>query len=110
MTETPFGDLDDFFALPRVSGLAVSPDGSRVVTTVSELSEKRTEYVTAIWELDPKGVASRRRLTRGAKGESAPAFTSSGDLLFIAVRPTDDDDKRPRRCGDFPRPAARLSR
>ena len=42
MTETPFGDLDDFFALPRVSGLAVSPDGSRVVTTVSELSEKRT--------------------------------------------------------------------
>jgi hypothetical protein len=33
MTETPFGDLDEFFALPRVSGLAVSPDGSRVVTS-----------------------------------------------------------------------------
>ena len=32
MTETPFGDLDDFIALPRVSGLAGSPDGSRVVT------------------------------------------------------------------------------
>ena len=72
MTETSFGDLDDFFALPRVSGLAVSPDGSRVVTTVSELGEKRTEYVTAIWELDPKGVAPGRRLTRGARGESAP--------------------------------------
>src|SRR3954470_5641814 len=102
MTETPFGDLDDFFALPRVSGLAVSPDGSRVVTTVSELSEKRTEYVNAIWELDPKGVATRRRLTRGAKGESAPAFTSSGDLLFIAVRPTDDDDKPPAALWSLP--------
>ena len=43
MTETPFGDLDDYIALPRVSGLAVSPDGSRVVTTVSELNDKRTE-------------------------------------------------------------------
>ena len=43
MTETPFGDLDDYFALPRVSGLAVSADGSRVVTTISELNEKRTE-------------------------------------------------------------------
>jgi hypothetical protein len=24
---TPFHDLDEFLALPRVSGLAVSPDG-----------------------------------------------------------------------------------
>ena len=56
MTETAFGDLDDYFALPRVSGLAVSPDGSRVVTTVSELNDKRTEYVNAIWEVDPEGV------------------------------------------------------
>ena len=102
MTETPFGDLDDFFALPRVSGLAVSPDGSRVVTTVSELNEKRTEYVTAIWELDPKGLAPGRRLTRGAKGESAPAFTSNGDLLFVAVRPTDDDDKPPAALWNLP--------
>ena len=40
MTETPFGDLDDYFALPRVSALAVSPDGSRVVTRISELNGK----------------------------------------------------------------------
>ncbi len=95
MTETPFGDLDDFIALPRVSGLAVSPDGSRVVTTVSELNEKRTEYVTAVWEIDPEGRRPARRLTRGAKGESSPAFTSDGDVLFVAVRPTEDDDKPP---------------
>ena len=53
---TPFHDLDDFIALPRVAGLAVSPDGSRVVTTVAELNDKRTEYVTAVWEItDPDG-------------------------------------------------------
>ncbi len=102
MTETPFGDLDAFFALPRVSGLAVSPDGSRVVTMVSELNEKRTEYVTAVWELDPEGRRPARRLTRGAKGESSPAFTSDGDVLFVAVRPTEDDDKPPAALWRLP--------
>jgi dipeptidyl aminopeptidase/acylaminoacyl peptidase len=102
MTETPFGDLDEYFALPRVSGLAVSADGSRVVTTISELNEKRTTYVASVWELDPKGRTPARRLTRGAKGESAPVFTASGDLLFIAVRPTEDDDKPPAALWHLP--------
>ncbi|WP_328358314.1 prolyl oligopeptidase family serine peptidase [Mycobacterium sp. NBC_00419] len=95
MTSGPFDDLDTYIALPRVSGLAVSPDGSRVVTTIAELNAKNTEYISAVWELDPAGVQPARRLTRGAKGESAPAFTAEGDLLFAAVRPTEDDDKPP---------------
>ena len=84
MTETastPFSDLDDYIALPRVAGLAVSPDGSRVVTTVTELNDKRTEYISAVWEVDPTGERPARRLTRGAKGESSPAFTAGGDVL-----------------------------
>ena len=99
---TPFGDLDDYIALPRVSGLAVSADGSRVVTTVAELNDKRTEYVTAVWEIDPAGQRPARRLTRGAKGESSPAFTADGDVLFVAVRPTDDDDKPPASVWRLP--------
>ena len=102
MTETPFGDLDEYFALPRVSGLAVSADGSRVVTTISELNEKRTAYVASVWELDPKGETPARRLTRGAKGESAPAFTANDELVFIAVRPTEDDDKPPASLWNLP--------
>src|SRR4051812_40154116 len=93
MTATPFDELDEFLALPRASGLAVSPDGSRVVTSITELNDKRTEFVSAIWELDPAGQQPARRLTRGAKGESSPAFTSDGDLLFVAARPTEEDDK-----------------
>lgn len=87
MATTSFDDLDQFLALPRVAGLALSREGSRVVTTIAELDETRTEYVTAIWELDPDGRRPARRLTRGAKGESAPAFTTDGDLLFVASRP-----------------------
>ena len=46
MTGGPFDELDDYIALPRVAGLAVSPDGSRVVTTIAELNPAKTEYVT----------------------------------------------------------------
>src|SRR6476620_4809655 len=99
---TPFQDLDEFLALPRASGLAVSPDGSRVVTSIAELNEKRTEFVSAIWELDPAGKQPARRLTRGVKGESSPEFTADGDLLFVAARPTDDDDKPPASLWRLP--------
>ncbi|WP_396906240.1 alpha/beta fold hydrolase [Mycolicibacterium phlei] len=99
---TPFHDLDDYIALPRVSGLALSPDGTRLLTTIAELNDKRTEYVSAVWELDPAGERPARRLTRGAKGESAPAFTADGDILFVAVRPTEDDDKPPAALWRLP--------
>lgn len=102
MTQTPFHDLDDFLALPRVSGLAVSPDGSRVVTTIAELNDKRTEFVSAVWELDPAGNRPARRLTRGAKGESAPAFTADNDLLFIAARATAEADPPPAALWRLP--------
>lgn len=102
MVTTPFDDLDEYLALPRVSGLAVSPDGSRVVTSIAGLNEKRTEFVTAVWELDPEGRKPARRLTRGAKGESSPVFTADGDLLFLAARPTDDDDKPPASLWRLP--------
>jgi dipeptidyl aminopeptidase/acylaminoacyl peptidase len=104
MTATAFDSLDDYLALPRVSGLAVSPDGSRVVTTVAELDDKRTEYVSAIWEVDPAGEGLARRLTRGANGESSPAFTVDGDLLFVSSRPTSE------KAGDADKPPASLWR
>jgi dipeptidyl aminopeptidase/acylaminoacyl peptidase len=99
---TAFADLDEYLALARASGLAVSPDGSRVVTSIAELNDKRTEFVSSIWELDPQGRRPARRLTRGAKGESAPAFTADGDLLFLAARPTGDDDKAPASLWRLP--------
>jgi dipeptidyl aminopeptidase/acylaminoacyl peptidase len=102
MATTPFDDLDEFLALPRASGLAVSPDGSRLVTSITELNEKRTEFVSAIWELDPEGRQPARRLTRGTKGESSPAFAADGDVLFVAARPSEDDDKPPASLWRLP--------
>ena len=94
---TAFDDLESYIALPRLSGLVLSPDGARLVTAVQTLDPKSTAYVTALWEVDPAGVAPARRLTRSAKGESGAAFTPSGDLLFTSGRPdpeaADGDDE-----------------
>jgi len=92
---TPFHALDPYIALPRTSGLALSPDGTRLITAVATLDAKRTRYVTALWEVDPAGERPARRLTRGAKGESSAAFTPDGDLLFTSARPGAGDDDEP---------------
>ena len=96
---TPFHDLDAYVAIPRLSGLVLSPDGSRLVTAVATLDAKKTKFVPALWEVDPAGAKPARRLTRSAKGESSAAFTPSGDLLFTSARPDPDgtaaDDDEP---------------
>jgi dipeptidyl aminopeptidase/acylaminoacyl peptidase len=95
---TPFDDLDAYIALPRVSGLLLSPDGERLVTAVASLDGERTRYVSALWEVDPAGVRPARRLTRSAKGETPVAFLPDGGLLFTSARPDDrskDDDLPP---------------
>jgi dipeptidyl aminopeptidase/acylaminoacyl peptidase len=90
---TPFHQLDDYLELPRLSGLRLAPDGDRLVTSVSSLDPERTRYLTALWEIDPAGARPARRLTRGERGERAPAFTPDGDLLFVSARP--DPERKP---------------
>nr|WP_222132026.1 prolyl oligopeptidase family serine peptidase [Pseudonocardia sp. C8] len=76
--------------MPRLGGLALSPDGTRLVTGVAELEPDGTRYRTALWEVDPAGERPAQRLTRGAAGESDPVFTPDGDLLFRSSRPDPD--------------------
>ncbi|WP_084700115.1 S9 family peptidase [Streptacidiphilus anmyonensis] len=90
---TPFHSLDAYLAVPRVGALELSPDGSRLVVSVAELSTDRTRYVSALWELDPQGERPARRLTRSAKGESSPGFQADGTLLFLSTRPVADPGK-----------------
>ena len=96
---TPFADLDAYLALPRVAGLALSPDGGRLVTTVTTLDPEATRWVSALWQVDPSGQTPAARLTRSRKGETTPAFLPDGSLLFTSSRPDpdakDDDDEAP---------------
>lgn len=86
-----FDDLGQFTALPRVSGLALSVDGTRLVAQVQQPDAKGARYAGAVWELDLTGEPATR-LTHSDKGESGAAFLPDGTLLFTSARPEADDD------------------
>jgi dipeptidyl aminopeptidase/acylaminoacyl peptidase len=90
--EGPFGDLQQYVGIPRVSGLALSADGGTLVASVQRLSGDRKKLVTSLWRIDPGG-GEPERLTRSAKGESAPHPLPDGSLLFLSGRPDQDSKK-----------------
>ncbi|MBW4722239.1 S9 family peptidase [Saccharothrix obliqua] len=92
-----FADLSAIAALPRLGSLALSADGTRLVTVVAELSPDGKTWQGALWEVDPTGERPARRLTHGAKGESNPVFTPDGALLFLSARP--DQEAKPAEGG-----------
>lgn len=87
---TPFHRLADFVALPRIGGLALSADGSRLAITVQTLGAEKKKWQTALWEVDPAGNRPAHRLTRSSPGEASPAWAPDGSLLFTSARPDPD--------------------
>lgn len=95
MSTSIFDSLDHYVAQPRISGLTLSPDGKRLVTSVQTLNTQKNGYVTALWEVDPTSAQPARRLTRSSSGEASPAFAANGDLYFTSARSDEsghDDD------------------
>src|SRR5262245_60465352 len=88
---TPFHELSDYVAIPRVNSLRLSPDGCWLAASVQTLGKDkdRKKYVTSIWRIDAQGGAPRR-LTRSAEGEGSPRFLPDGSLLFTSKRPAPD--------------------
>lgn len=89
----PFADPDTYLDTPRTAGLALSPDGTRLVTVQSTLSEDRTRFETALWSIDPAGRGPARRLTYGAPA-SDPVFAADGRLLFRRAADTADSSPK----------------
>jgi dipeptidyl aminopeptidase/acylaminoacyl peptidase len=85
--------FDRFLALPRLSSLKLSPDGTRLVVAVSRPGPDGKKMKTALWQVDPAGVAPARRITQSAAGESVGCFLPDGSLLFTSARP--DPDAKP---------------
>jgi dipeptidyl aminopeptidase/acylaminoacyl peptidase len=85
-TDTTF-TVDAMLRLPRLSGLALSPDGSRLVVSAARPEEKGRRFVSVLYELDPHGGSPPRRLTRSAPGESGATFAPDGSILFVSARP-----------------------
>jgi dipeptidyl aminopeptidase/acylaminoacyl peptidase len=91
-------DFDRLLALPRLSGLRLSPDGRRLVVAVGGPDPEGKTMRSALWQVDPAGVAPPRRLTRSAAGEAGGAeFLPDGSLLFTSSRPDPDAKPDPDR-------------
>jgi dipeptidyl aminopeptidase/acylaminoacyl peptidase len=84
---TSFDDLSDYVAIPRVTALRLSPDGSWLAAAVQTVGGKPGKYVTSIWRIPADGDRPPARLTRSAEGEAAPEFRPDGSLLFASKRP-----------------------
>ncbi|MGH9269518.1 MAG: TolB family protein, partial [Acidimicrobiales bacterium] len=85
----PF-DLDRFLGLPRLDGLALSPGGERLVTSVAAVGPDGKKFVRSVWEIDPAGARAPRRLTRSAPGEGGPRFLPDGAIVFTSSRADPD--------------------
>lgn len=85
--------MDDLLGLPRISGLALSNAGTRLVASVTRPDAEGKELVSALYEFDAEGEDAPRRLTRSALGESGAAFAPDGSILFSSKRP--DPDAKP---------------
>ena len=87
-------DFDRMLALPRLSSLRISPDGSRLVVSVARPDPAGKRMAASLWQVDPADTRPARRLTRSVAGEAgATAFLPDGSLLFSSSRP--DPDAKP---------------
>ncbi len=82
----PFADLAAFAGLPRLTQLALSAAGDRLVAVLQQPDAKGARYTSSVWQLPLDG-GDPARLTRSEKGETAPAFLPDGSLLFLSARP-----------------------
>lgn len=91
--------VDCLLGVPRLSSLALSPDGERLVASVAREADGGKRLSTALYEIDPAGERPPRRLTRSKPGESDARFAPDGSLLFTSARPgakDEDNDEKPK--------------
>lgn len=80
---------------PRPTGLALAPDGTRLILSVQALADEGSRYVPELWEMDPAGERDPRRVPGSQQGDCAPAFAADGTLLFLSDRETGESDELP---------------
>ena len=81
-------DIEALYGLERAANVAISPDGSAAVCTLTTPSMEENRSSTAIWLLQCDG-SGARRLTHGDK-DSQPAWSPQGDhVAFLARRDQD---------------------
>jgi dipeptidyl aminopeptidase/acylaminoacyl peptidase len=84
----------DLMKIANVGAPRISPDGSRVAYTVSDVKmekDKEWKTVTQVWVVATSG-GKTRQYTRGDKSSSAPEWSPDGSMLaFLSDREKDGE-------------------
>lgn len=81
---------EDLWLMPRVGAPATSPDGTKVVFSLSEPAYKKEEQVADLWLVPSDGREPPRRITSGKGGEDGAAWSNDSHQLAFAAKRGDD--------------------
>src|SRR5947209_2131643 len=77
---------EDLLSIKTIADIQLSPDGSRVAFTLSEIDAEQDGYRTSIWVAPTQG-GGPMQFTRGPKQDTSPRWSPDGtQLAFLSDR------------------------
>jgi len=79
-------EAEDLLSIRTIGDAQISPDGSRIAYTVTEIDAEKDEYRTSIWVVPTRG-GEPVQFTRGPKRDTASRWSPDGArLAFLSDR------------------------